>query len=347
MKARKFVPEHLLRTAALGGILIISAMAGAQNRTQTPSAGTQTPSQPAQSPLQIAPLVTEGVTFAPTAAFDKGQAKRYATQSSMTLRIPGANGAVSSFASTMSMSLVMRYKVRETKPDGVSQVTVTSEGGRMLDASSAFHDIPKEMESAGRLLTLDRQSHITAFKDQTAKSKSGGLDALFTQSNLFVPLHILPLPDKPVRVGESWTARYASPGKTLKGEAGDEGEDVSATLTLLGSEKIGDVNTIKIKQVLTVPYVAYTDAQGKPAGARGAQGRMMMQMTFTQLLNALPESGLLVRSEGSISGTIKFEGALLRQLPGDTMTIAGQLVAVRIDDNAPETTAAKSDSVPR
>ena len=344
MKASKPIPKQLLRMAALGGMLIISAMAGAQNRTQPP-AGTQTPSQPAQPPLQIAPLVTEGVTFAPTAAFDKGQAKRYATQSSMTLRIPGANGAVSSFASTMSMSLVMRYKVRETKPDGVSQVTVTSEGGRMLDAGSAFHDIPKEAESAGRLLTLDRQSHITAFKDQTAKSKSGGLDALFTQSNLFVPLHILPLPDKPVRVGESWTARYASPGKTLKGETGDDGEDVSATLTLLGSEKIGDVNTIKIKQVLTVPYVAYTDAQGKTTGARGAQGRMMMQMTFTQLLNALPESGLLVRSEGTISGTIKFEGALLRQLPGDTMTIAGQLVAVRVDDNAPE--SAKTDSVPK
>ena len=341
MTARPFLSEHWRALVVFALLLACkTGGAGAQNRTQTPPRSAHPSAQNAQNAPAPAPLVTEGVTFAPTAAFDKGQTKRYATQSSMTLRIPGPNGGASSFSSSMSMSLVLRYKVRETKPEGTTQVTVTSEGGRMLDAGSAFHDIPGEAESAARLLTLDRQSHITAFKDQTAKSKAGGLDALFTQSNLLVPLHILPLPEKSVRVGESWTARYASPGKALNGETSGEAEDVSATLTLLGSQRIGDVNTIKIKQVLTVPYVAYTDAQGKPSGAHGAQGRMAMQMTFTQLLNALPESGLLVRSEGMITGTIKFGGALLRQLPGDTMTISGQLVAVRVEDNAPETAPA-------
>lgn len=296
--------------------------------------------QNAPAPMP-APVVTEGVTFAPTVVLEKGAAKRYATQSSMTLRFPGQNGGVSSFASTISMSLTLRYKARDVKPDGTAQIAVTSEGGRMLDANSAFHDIPKDFENTARLLTLDRQSHIVAFKDPTAKNKGGsGLDALLSQSNLLIPLHILPLPDKTVRVGESWTARYASPGKILsaetKTETNGEGEDISATLTLLGSEKIGDVNTIRIKQVLNVPYVAYTDAQGKPTNAKGAQGRMAMQLTFTQVLNALPESGLLVRSEGVITGTVKFEGALLKQLPGDTMTIGGQLVAIRVDDTAPE-----------
>ncbi len=329
-------PENT-RTANVG---TESPAQSGQNQTgQNAPQGAQNAPQPAP-----APLITEGVTFAPVAAFDKGQSLRYATQQSMTLRIPGQNGAVSSFTASISMALTLRYKVRDTKPDGAAQVGVTSEGGRMLDASSAFHDIPKEADNAARLLTLDRQSHITSFKDQTAKSKNGGLDALFTQSNLLVPLHILPLPDKPVHVGESWTARYASPGKNLgvadaSTEGNGENDDVRATLTLLGIEKIGDVNTIKIKQVLTVPYIAYTDAQGRPVGARGAQGRMTMQLTFTQLINALPQTGLLVRSEGAIAGTIKFEGALLKQLPGDTMTIGGKLVAIRADDTAPDPAA--------
>ena len=98
---------------------------------------------------------------------------------------------------------------------------------------------------------------------------------------------------------------------------------------------------MKIKQVLTVPYVAYTDAQGKPVDARNARGRMNMLLTFTQMLNALPESGLLVRSEGTVSGTITFEGALLAQVPGSTMNISGKMIAVRLADTPPPEPAAK------
>ena len=114
---------------------------------------------------------------------------------------------------------------------------------------------------------------------------------------------------------------------------------MKATLTLLGSQKIADVATMRIKQVMTVPYIAYTDAQGKLVDARNAKGRMNMQLTFTQLLNALPENGLLVRSEGAVSGTITFEGTLLGQVPGNTMTITGKMIVVRLEDTPlPETT---------
>jgi hypothetical protein len=331
--------SRLIVSITLGVCSLVGVRAQDVLPARPPAGGAQQAAPPPE-----APLVTEGVTFAPVMQFDKGQTRRYGAQSSMTLRFSGQNGAASNFVSTTTMGLALRYKVRDTKPDGTSLLSVISEGGRILDATGAFQNVAREPENTARLLTLDRQSRIIAFKDQTARKANGGLDALFSQSNLLVPLQILPLPDKPVRVGESWSATYATPGKAApSGNAGTDGieSDVKATLTLLGSQKIADVATMKIKQVLTVPYVAYTDAQGKLVDARNAKGRMNMLLTFTQVLNALPENGLLVRSEGTVSGTITFEGALLNQVPGSTMTISGKMIAVRLEDTPPPEPAAK------
>lgn len=321
--------------------------------------GQAPPAAPAPiSPALPAPLVTEGVTFAPVMQFDKGQERRYGAQSSLTFRFPGQNGGPSAFASTSSMTLTLHFRARETRPDGSVLVQALFEGGRILDATGAFQNIAREPENTLRLLTLDRQDRLVAFKDAASKrggAQGGGLDALFNQSNLLIPLAFLPLPDKTVSVGESWTARYATPGspdtrprtKDRAGNAADntfngasneaQEEDVTATLTLLGREKIGATDTIKIKQILTVSYMAYTDAQGKPADARSAKGRIVMRLTFTQLVNALPESGLMVRSQGLVTGTVQFAGALLAQLPGDTMMVSGQLLTLRLEDSPPPT----------
>ena len=237
---------------------------------------------PRTAPPPEAPLITEGVTFAPVSQFDKGQTRRYGAQSSMTLRFAGQNGAPSNFVSTTTMGIALRYKVRDTKPDGTVTLNVISEGGRLLDATGAFQNVAREPENVARTLTLDRQSHIIAFKDQTSRKGNASPDALFSQSNLLVPLQILPLPDKPVRVGETWSATYATPGNGVNGGAEGGDSDVKATLTLLGSQKIADVATMRIKQVMTVPYIAYTDTQGKLVDARNAKGRMNMQLTFTQ-----------------------------------------------------------------
>ena len=221
---------------ALGVCGLATVRAQDVSPARPPAGNAQQPAPPPE-----APLVTEGVTFAPVMQFDKGQTRRYGAQSSMTLRFPGQNGAASNFVSTTTMGVALRYKVRDTKPDGTSLLSVVSEGGRILDATGAFQNVPREPENTARFLTLDRQSRIIAFKDQTKSKTSGGVDALFNQSNLLVPLQILPLPDKSVRVGESWSATYATPGKAApSGNVGADGAegDVKATLTLLGSQKI-------------------------------------------------------------------------------------------------------------
>ena len=186
---------------------------------------------PQTAPPPAAPLITEGVTFAPVLQFDKGQTRRYGAQSSMTLRFAGQNGVTSNFVSTTTMAIALRYKVRDTKPDGTATLNVISEGGRLLDATGAFQNVAREPENVARTLTLDRQSHIIAFKDQTNRKGSASPDALFSQSNLLVPLQILPLPDKPVRVGETWSATYATPGKAAPSGNGGNGGARAGTAT--------------------------------------------------------------------------------------------------------------------
>ena len=348
---RRARPMAVVMVSVVGMTRMALPVRGQSARASSMQQAQQAP-PPAAPPAVISPLITQGVTFAPTMQFAKGQDRRYGAQSSLTFRFPGQNGAPSSFASTTTMTLTLRFRARETRSDGSVVVQALSEGGRLLDATGAFQTIVREPETIARALTLDRLDRIIAFKDPTARrsgAAGSGLDALFNQSNLLIPLDFLPLPDKTVRVGESWSARYAMPGKTGQGNEANApvtptdpaaspeanaplSEDMTATLTLLGREKIGDTDTIKIKQVLTVPYVAYTDAQGKPGDARNAKGRIVMRLTFTQMVNALPESGLMVRSEGIVTGTVQFAGALLAQLPGDTMTVGGQMLAVRLDD---------------
>lgn len=329
--------QRLLRHAT-GLICCVAAIMMAHSANGQASADPAKPNGDAGAAANI-PLITDGVVFAPKMGFAKGQTRRYATQASMTLRMAGKGATASDRTFSPTMNLVLQYRIRETKPEGPTQVGVLSEGGQFSNAQGGFDRLPREPETAARLLTLDRQSRIIGFKEPSGHKTSNALDGLFADANLVVPLQILPLPDRPIHVGESWTALYAAPGKSLTASAASDGTeaDVKATLTLLGIEKIGEVPTIKLRQVLTVPFVTYTDSQGRPTVARSAKGRMRMLLTFTQMLNALPENGLLVRSDGSMTGEIHFEGMLLAQTPSELMTIDGKFIVVRLEDTAPET----------
>lgn len=335
----------VLRTGILG-LALLSVCGGAIRvaRAQNQSTAQAAPTSPGQPPqdgggpatLKRGELLTEGVTFSPKSGFEKGQQLRYAAQLILVLRIPGRTADRSDFVFSPTMDTVLRYGVRESKPGSQSILSVLSEGGRFANPQGGFDRLAREPESASRTLTLDALSRLIAFKEPPGKKANSSLDSLFNDANLIIPLQILPLPDKPIRVGESWIAQYAVPGKS-GGNEGEQGTNTSvkATLTLLGTEKLGDVPTTKLKQVLTVPFTSYTDGQGKPTSTRGAKGKMQMTLTFTQIVNALPETGLLVRSEGTVKGEIRFEGALLAQLPGNLMTISGNLIVLRVDDTAP------------
>jgi hypothetical protein len=261
----------------------------------------------------------------------------------MNLRYRANDGTKTDLSLALAMDTTLRYRVKEAKPDG-TVLSVVVEGGKLLDAAAQAQALPREPDDYPRTATLDRLGRLIALKDSgKAGQNSGSLDALMQQANWLVALHFLPLPEKPVRVGDTWSARYPLPNAKLASApppdgGADDPNAMRATLTLLGTEKVGDLETLKIKQVLTLPFEAMVDATGRATRDAGkATGRVHVRLTFTQTVNALPADGEMVRSQGDIDGSIKFEGSVAKQVPSDTMTIGGRLLAARLPDEAAST----------
>ena len=90
---------------------------------------------------------------------------------------------------------------------------------------------------------------------------------------------------------------------------------------------------LRVKHVLTLPFEAYTDAQGKMLPDKKRSGnKVTSQMTYTQIAYLVPTSGLLIRAEGKVEGQIKFEGAVAKLLPADTMVFEGEFITERLKD---------------
>lgn len=287
---------------------------------------------------QAPPADTRAFTLTPH--YTKGQTLRYDTQSNWTMRFKSDDKTGGSIVLSSVMDLLTRYKVRETKSDGSAVLAVLSDGGKLLDASNTAQKLTVDPENYGRTATLDRQNRLLSLKDPAKTGKGSSLDGLFSQSNLFVPLHLLPLPDKPVKTGDTWAARYPLPNakpdtnKTPTGKP-DDANDMTAirvTMTLLGTEMLEGQETLKLKQELAFPYELGVDAAGKQTEPGKGTGRILILVTFTQTVNLAPTDGQMLRSQGDIGGWLKFEGSIAKQVPGDTMTITGKIASVRLPE---------------
>jgi hypothetical protein len=279
-------------------------------------------------------------TFALASRFAKETVLRYQTQGNLTMRFQGAKNAEEGLIPS-ALDVTYRYKARELRPDGAVVMTMLSTGGTVLDASNSVLAIPKDPENLNRVATLDRNQKLLELKDPARSTPQGSpTDGLLSQSNLLIQLHFLPLPDKPVRVGDRWTVRYPLPGAKDEKRAAEsaesgrggkaEEEDLSAArveMTLLGVEKIGDIETLKVRQKLSIPDERPVDAQGRGTTKEKAKGRIRVLLTFDQTANLLPQEGLLIRSVGQVGGWVRFEGAIARLVPGD-MTIEGRIAVV-------------------
>jgi hypothetical protein len=241
--------------------------------------------------------------FVMTSQFTRGQVSRYQTQTALSLRFEAKDANRVTWGPSGTMNVLMRYLVKEVKPDGTAQVAVLADGGTLVDATNQALEIPKEPDNYPRIATLDKSGRLIAFKDTGKKlGQTGPFDGLFNQSNLLVNIHFLPMPEKPVKIGETWTARYALPGvkpvaesanptKSVPDEANDLGA-VRVKVTLLGAEKIGTVETLKLQQMVSIPFEAMTDREGKPTSdAQKAAGSIQARMIFTLTAHALPASG--------------------------------------------------------
>lgn len=280
-------------------------------------------------------------TYTLTPRFEKGTVYRYQTQQSLDMKFKTGETTVG-FSSGIDATL--RYKVRDVKGDGVATLTALYDGGKLMDVSNDVKIQPKEPDDYPRTATLDRLGKLLSLRD-TGKSgrKDGQLNDLFGDTNMLVPLHFLPMPERGVKVGGTWTATLpllnAKEDKknTEKADsaAAEDKNAMRATLTLLGTDKIGNQETLKVKHVLTVPFEAGTDAEGKPvADTKRAAGKVTAQLIYTQVAHVMPETGQVLRAEGQIVGEVKFEGALIKLVPSDTMKITGELITVHLTDAA-------------
>jgi hypothetical protein len=326
------MPIRLRRGASLGLLTLLLASAGALVGAR------QTPAPPA----------ADSRAFTLSSHFEKGQTWRYQTTGTMTLDFKSEDAAKVSPGFSLGMEISVRYTVLQTQPNGTAVLSVLTEGGRLVNPPDPAITLPKDPDNYPRTATLDKQARILALKDPSIRN-AGPLSGLFGQpSDLFVPLHFLPLPEKAIRVGDSWSVRYPSPNTPPAAksdragsaqnptEAGDPNA-IQSRMTLLGTQMLNGQETLQIKQELTIPFTALIDAAGKATtDPKKSTGRVETRLTFTQTVNALPADGQVLRSQGEIGGWIRFVGDIVKTLPSDTMQIAGKLDAVLLPGAAPE-----------
>ncbi|GEM_PF-6049362 len=278
--------------------------------------------------------------------FEKGQSLRYHTQQSLILKFPGSKeqGAL---GLTSGINATLRYLVREAKPGGETLVAYLFEEGRLMDAENAIKILPKEADDTPRVATMDSLLHILKMKDESKpKTKDALPDISGNDVGLFLQLHFVPLPEKAVKVGDSWSVNYPrvnakDASSTSEKKSGDKKPDDKAkqpdepkgTVTLLGVEKFDGQEYLKVRHTLTLPFEAYTDSKGAMVTEKKrSSGRVVSQMTYTQIAYLFPTSGFLLRAEGKVEGQIKFEGAVAKLVPSDTMVFEGEFITGRMKD---------------
>lgn len=272
-----------------------------------------------------------------------GQVTRYQTQTSFDLTFHTDDKEKLETTFQFGTDATLRYVVKKSESDGGLQVSVTSDGGKITDISGDTRDVPKEPANYPRLVTLNRWGTLRKLEDEGKNGKAANpLESVFDLTNLLVQLHFLSFPDVPVKIGDTWTAKYPLPtiGKSekSKGTKPDEKEkpeaearNIEAKYTLLGATKIGELDTLKISQEATVPYTAMTDALGNlTLDPTKKAGSLTLTLTFKMVALILPETGQVLQTSGVAEGEMKLEGTLAKQLPGGQVTFAGKIIALRL-----------------
>lgn len=275
--------------------------------------------------------------------FEKGQSLRYHTQQSLILKFPGSKeqGAL---GLTSGINATLRYLVREAKQDGEASVAYLFEEGRLMDAENAIKVLPKEAEDTPRVATMSNLLHILKMKDESKPNTKNDKDVLpdisGTDAGLFLQLHFVPLPEKAIKIGDSWSVTYPrvnanDNNNSSKPEKQDDKkpDEPTGKVTLIGVEKFDGQEFLKVRHTLTLPFEAYTDSKGAMvAEKKRSSGRVVSRMSYTQVAYLFPVSGLLLRAEGKVEGQIKFEGAVAKLVPSDTMIFEGEFITGRMKD---------------
>lgn len=211
-------------------------------------------------------------------------------------------------AMEMVMSTTTRMKTAGIKPDGTAVITTRNEKG--------------EMTMMGNTVPIPKTPDVTLEIDKRGVGKMRGLEKIEGAQVLsqFMNMNQLPttgavLPDHPVKIGDSWETEIPSP----------MGGTVKFTSTLLGVEQVGGQETLKIKQVMTMPMNFKIGPDTKPTTDED-KAMLIMKGDYIMngLVNILEENGRLIKMAADIKGdiTMEMKGDAAQQSPfGDKMNM--------------------------
>jgi hypothetical protein len=267
--------------------------------------------------FSIVPQLTVGKTF------------RYYTVNGLTLAYHTADGTLTQ---RVALSLTMRYRALEVAQDGSVRFSAVSEGGS-LKTDVGDDALAKESDDYPRTVLVDRKDRILSVKDDGANARGqSAMSNIFSQANLLIQTHMMPLPDGPVKIGDSWNARYPLPN-VQGGRKHSASDDITANLTLIGVEMLGKQETLKVKQVFTIPADIDIDEQGQAiTGDHRPAGHVSLRMTYTLEANIGVAGGEVIVSQGKIKGAVKFTGLYAKQMPSDSLDIVGSIAVSQILD---------------
>ncbi len=213
------------------------------------------------------------------------------------------------------LKAVTKRDVKDVAENGDATIATTTES-RALSFNGM--DLPDD-PSSYPVVTQTVSSKGLLVKQSIENSQQGG-EAL---EKALAMVSQTPVPDKPVKPGDTW--------KTDIDNRFVEGKKVTVTSTLIGSEKVSGIDTVRVKTEMAIPPTA--DATDK---------NLIKVVGF---INVDPKVGRVVRSEYNLDN-------VTLSLGGNEVTVKGKLSGALIvpgvndKEDAPKAAAAADTKKP-
>jgi hypothetical protein len=249
-------------------------------------------------------------TYSPVSKYAAGDLLKYRMTMTMAMEmvVPGG-GASPMPPMNMESTATVAMKTAGVKPDGTAVVVMTTGNAKSIMNGSEFPTPPAPA--------------ITMEIDKRGMSKVRGLEKVKGAEMLgqFMNMNNVPsmgaiLPERPVKIGDTWETELPSPMG---------GQKYKMVSTLLGVEKVGDQETLKIKQDFTVPMETMIGPEGGPTKDESkAMVVMSGSMVGSSVMNIVEGTGRLLKSMADMNADIKMtmKGEAAKQSPfGESMNM--------------------------
>jgi hypothetical protein len=229
-------------------------------------------------------------TYQPKVVFKVNERNTYTMKMNMKMDMVAEQGAGALPNMEMVMDAVTQMKTVGVKPDGSGVITVKTAGGKIV-VLGMEQNIP---DSPAQTFDVDPRGRMK-MRQVAAAGGPGAVMRQFMDPNQLSFMGAI-LPDKPVKVGETWEVEIDVAAAQKK---------TKVISTLLGLETVGGQPTLKIKQEMIMPFDMAMGMDGMPVKA-GQKAAMTMkgELKVSGIINILEANSRLIKSTGDVTGSI-------------------------------------------